>query len=58
LGEARRLFRWFNWTKRWSTRASENMSAGEGRFAEEWAEPVELEVAPLTTVRETPFITR
>ncbi|WNG17931.1 transposase [Cystobacter fuscus] len=46
LGPARRLFRWFNWTKRWSKRASEDM-AGEGRFALEWAEPVELEVAPL-----------
>ncbi|QRN96656.1 hypothetical protein JRI60_48025 [Archangium violaceum] len=47
LGPARRLFRWFNWTKRWSKRGSEDMTAGEGRFAEEWAEPVELEVAPL-----------
>ncbi|WP_395839738.1 transposase [Cystobacter fuscus] len=47
LGPARRLFRWFNWTKRWSKRGSEDMGAGEGRFAEEWAEPVELEVAPL-----------
>ncbi len=47
LGPARRLFRWFNWTKRWSKRGSEEMAAGEGRFAEEWAEPVELEVAPL-----------
>jgi hypothetical protein len=26
---------------------SEDMAAGERRFAEEWAEPVELEVAPL-----------
>jgi len=47
LGPARRLFRWFNWTKRWSNRESEDMAAGEERFAEEWAEPVELEVAPL-----------
>ncbi|PTL85136.1 transposase [Vitiosangium sp. GDMCC 1.1324] len=47
LGPARRLFRWFNWTKRWSKRGSTNMAAGTGRFAEEWAEPVELEVAPL-----------
>jgi hypothetical protein len=47
LGPARRLFQWFNWTKRWSKRGSEDMAAGEGRFAEEWAEPVELEVAPL-----------
>ena len=47
LGPARRLFRWFNWTKRWSKRGGEDMAAGEGRFAEEWAEPVELEVAPL-----------
>ncbi|WP_232537154.1 transposase [Cystobacter fuscus] len=46
LGPARRLFRWFNWTKRWSKRGSEDM-AGEGRFAQEWAEPVELELAPL-----------
>jgi hypothetical protein len=46
LGPARRLFRWFNWTKRWSKRGSEDM-AGEGRFAQEWAEPVELEIAPL-----------
>ncbi|WP_375768923.1 hypothetical protein NR798_45810 [Archangium gephyra] len=48
LGPARRLFQWFNWTKRWSKRGSEDMSAGEGRFAEQWAEPVELEVAPLS----------
>jgi hypothetical protein len=47
LGEARRLFRWFNWTKRWSERGSGSMARGEGRFAEQWAEPVELEVAPL-----------
>jgi len=47
LGPARRLFRWFNWTKRWSKRGSEEQAVGEGRFAEEWAEPVELEVAPL-----------
>ena len=47
LGPARRLFRWFNWTKRWSKRGSEERAAGEGRFAQEWAEPVELEVAPL-----------
>jgi hypothetical protein len=46
LGPARRLFRWFNWTKRWSKRGSEDME-GEGRFAQEWAEPVELEIAPL-----------
>ncbi|EPX59319.1 hypothetical protein D187_002809 [Cystobacter fuscus DSM 2262] len=46
LGPARRMFRWFNWTKRWSKRGSEDM-AGEGRFAQEWAEPVELELAPL-----------
>ncbi|EPX59553.1 hypothetical protein D187_002714 [Cystobacter fuscus DSM 2262] len=47
LGPAKRLFQWFNWTKRWSRRGSEDMAAGERRFAEEWAEPVELEVAPL-----------
>ncbi|WNG28049.1 hypothetical protein F0U62_31610 [Cystobacter fuscus] len=47
LGPARRLFRWFNWTKRWSKRGSQELAVGEGRFAEEWAEPVELEVAPL-----------
>jgi REP element-mobilizing transposase RayT len=47
LGPARRLFRWFNWTKRWSKRGSEDTAVGEGRFAEEIAEPVELEVAPL-----------
>ncbi|WNG20844.1 transposase [Cystobacter fuscus] len=46
LGPARRLFRWFNWTKRWSKRGTEDR-AEEGRFAQEWAEPVELEVAPL-----------
>ncbi|HEX8433485.1 hypothetical protein, partial [Archangium sp.] len=46
LGSAKRLFRWFNWTKRWSKRGSED-TEGKGRFAEEWAEPVELEVAPL-----------
>jgi hypothetical protein len=47
LGPARRLFQWFNWTKRWGERRREAMAAAEGRFAEEWAEPVELEVAPL-----------
>ncbi|WP_232537446.1 transposase [Cystobacter fuscus] len=47
LGAARRLFHWFNWTKRWSKRGSEEQAVGEGRFAEEWAEPVELELAPL-----------
>ncbi|WP_306413606.1 transposase, partial [Cystobacter fuscus] len=34
LGPARRLFRWFNWTKRWSKRGSEELAVGEGRFAE------------------------
>jgi REP element-mobilizing transposase RayT len=47
LGPARRLFRWFNWTKRWSKRGSENVGGAQGRFAEQWAEPVELEVVPL-----------
>jgi hypothetical protein len=47
LGPARRLFQWFNWTKRWSKKGSENMAGAQGRFAQEWAEPVELEVAPL-----------
>lgn len=47
LGPARRLFRWFNWTKRWSGRRSEDLAAQPGPFAEEWAEPVELELAPL-----------
>ena len=47
LGPARRLFRWFNWTKRWSRRRGEDAAAGKRRFAEEWAEPVELELAPL-----------
>jgi REP element-mobilizing transposase RayT len=47
LGPARRLFQWFNWTKRWSKRGSEDMAGARGRFAEEWAEPVELEVTPL-----------
>jgi REP element-mobilizing transposase RayT len=47
LGAARRLFPWFNWTKRWSKRGSGGRAEGEGRFAEQWAEPVELEVAPL-----------
>ncbi|WPB79942.1 transposase [Archangium violaceum] len=47
LGPARRVFQWFNWTKRRSKRGSEDTAAGEGRFAEEIAEPVELEVAPL-----------
>ncbi|OJH42182.1 transposase [Cystobacter ferrugineus] len=46
LGPARRVFRWFNWTKRWSKRGSEEL-VGEGRFAREWAEPVELELARL-----------
>jgi hypothetical protein len=31
----------------WSKRGSEELAVGEGRFAEEWAEPVELEVVPL-----------
>jgi hypothetical protein len=47
LGPARRRFQWFNWTKRWRKRASEDRAVGEGRFAEEITEPVELEVAPL-----------
>jgi hypothetical protein len=47
LGPARRLFQWFSWTRRWSKRGSENMAAGERRFAEEIAEPVELVVEPL-----------
>ncbi|WNG16117.1 transposase [Cystobacter fuscus] len=47
LGPARRLFQWFNWTKRWSKRGSQGMAGVQGRFAEQWAEPVELEVAPL-----------
>jgi hypothetical protein len=47
LGPARRLFQWFNWTRRWSKRGSEDVGGGQGRFAQEWAEPVELEVAPL-----------
>jgi REP element-mobilizing transposase RayT len=47
LGPARRRFQWFNWTKRWSKRRSEDMAGREGRFAEQWGEPVELEVAPL-----------
>ncbi len=47
LGSARRVFQWFNWTKRWSKRGSEDTAAEEGRFAEDIAEPVELEVAPL-----------
>jgi REP element-mobilizing transposase RayT len=47
LGATRRLFQWFNWTKRWSKRGSGGKAEGEGRFAEQWAEPVELEVAPL-----------
>src|SRR5690349_18662890 len=46
LGPARRVFQWFNWTRRWSKRGSEDM-AGEGRFARAWAEPVELELARL-----------
>ena len=47
LGPARRLFQWYSWTKRWSKRGREDTAAGEGRFAEQIAEPVELEVAPL-----------
>ncbi|WP_395836104.1 transposase [Cystobacter fuscus] len=47
LGPARRVFQWFNWTKRWSQRGSEDRAGARGRFAEQWAEPVELEVAPL-----------
>ena len=33
--------------KRWSKRGSEEMAGVQGRFAQKWAEPVELEVAPL-----------
>jgi REP element-mobilizing transposase RayT len=47
LGPARRLFRWFNWTKRWNNRSREDTEGARGRYAEEWAEPVELELAPL-----------
>ena len=47
LGPAKRRFHWFNWTKRWSKKGSEDTAAGEGRLAEEMAEPVEVEVAPL-----------
>jgi len=47
LGPAKRRFHWFNWTKRWSKRRREDLEAGEGRFAEETAEPVELVVEPL-----------
>jgi hypothetical protein len=47
LGPARRLVQWFSWTKRWGKRKSEDLEAGEGRFAEEIAEPVELVVEPL-----------
>ncbi|WNG62029.1 hypothetical protein F0U59_50500 [Archangium gephyra] len=35
LGPARRLFQWFNWTKRRSKRGREDTAAGEGRFAAE-----------------------
>lgn len=45
LGPARRVFHWFNWTKRWGKR--QQGEAVQGRFSEEWAEPVELELAPL-----------
>ncbi|EPX57891.1 hypothetical protein D187_004548 [Cystobacter fuscus DSM 2262] len=34
LGPARRVFQWFNWTKRWSKRGSEELSVREGRLAE------------------------
>jgi REP element-mobilizing transposase RayT len=47
LGPARRLFQWFNWTKGWSKKGSEGMGGVQGRFAQEGAEPVELEVAAL-----------
>ncbi len=47
LGPARRVFHWFNWTKRWGKRGGEDMAGAHGRFAQEWAEPVELEVSPL-----------
>jgi REP element-mobilizing transposase RayT len=47
LGPARRVFQWFNSTRRWSKRGSEEVGGGQGRFAQEWAEPVELEVAAL-----------
>ncbi len=48
LGPTRRVFQWFSWTKRWSKRGSEDTAAGEGRFAEEIAEPVEWVVEPLS----------
>jgi len=47
LGAARRWFRWFNWTKRWRQRGRQDRGGVQERFAQEWAEPVELEVAPL-----------
>ncbi len=36
-----------SWTKHWSKRGSEGMTAGDGRFAKEWAETVELKVTTL-----------
>ncbi|WPB78365.1 hypothetical protein KYC5002_04235 [Archangium violaceum] len=47
LGPSRRLFHWFNWTRRWSKRGSGVVGGAQGRFAQEWAEPVELELAAL-----------
>jgi hypothetical protein len=44
LGPSTRTFRWFNWTKRWGQ--GQGTEEAE-RFADAWAEPVELEVAPL-----------
>jgi REP element-mobilizing transposase RayT len=47
LGPATRVFHWFDWSKRWKQRSPEDRQAVAGRFSEECAEPVELEVSPL-----------
>jgi REP element-mobilizing transposase RayT len=45
LGEQRRRFPWYNWSKRWNARR--RAGHGESLLQEEWAEPVYLELKPL-----------
>ncbi len=45
LGNARRVFRWFNWTKRWSARGS--ATSESGRLDARWTEVVTLTLTPL-----------
>jgi hypothetical protein len=48
VGPTRRLFPWFDWTKRWRARRTVDMSGEQGRYDGEWAEwlPLELAVLP------------